>query len=72
MQSSENGLKILARMIAEAYLEELARKPTEQALPIEKKGYHYAYQVCDQDFQIARLEPVHETPASLLTTEKER
>jgi hypothetical protein len=72
MQSPENGLKILARMIAEAYLEELARKPTEQALPIEKKGYNDADQVCNQDCQIVRLEPVRKRRISLLTTEKER
>lgn len=32
----ENGMKILARMIAEAYLEELSQKPIKQE-SLEKK-----------------------------------
>ena len=36
MNSPEDGMKILARMIAEAYLEELSQKPIKQEL-LEKK-----------------------------------
>jgi len=37
MNNPENGLKILARMIAEAYLEELSQKPIQQNSVEEKK-----------------------------------
>ena len=36
MNSPEDGMKILARMIAEAYLEELSQK-TVQPISLEKK-----------------------------------
>ena len=36
MNSPEDGMKILARMIAEAYLEELSQK-TVQQISLEKK-----------------------------------
>ena len=36
MNNPEDGMKILARMIAEAYLEELSRKPIKQE-SLEKK-----------------------------------
>jgi hypothetical protein len=36
MNSPEDGMKILARMIAEAYLEELSQK-TVQQMSLEKK-----------------------------------
>jgi len=37
MNNPENGLKILARMIAEAYLEELSKKPNQALLPDERE-----------------------------------
>ena len=37
MNNPENGLKILARMIAEAYLEELSQKPNRPLLQDERQ-----------------------------------
>ena len=37
MHTPEDGMKILARMIAEAYIEELYQKTNQEYLP-EKKG----------------------------------
>ena len=37
MRTPEDGMKILARMIAEAYLEELCQKTNQQNLPEKKE-----------------------------------
>jgi len=38
MHTPEDGMKILARMIAEAYLEELWQKTNQQNLPEKKES----------------------------------
>ena len=39
MNNPENGLKILARMIAEAYLEELSQQPNQALPPDERQNF---------------------------------
>jgi hypothetical protein len=44
----ENGIKILARMIAEAYIEELSQKPHQNEELKEMKEDDNANQRCDR------------------------
>ena len=48
MHTPENGIRILARMIAEAYLEELSQKPNQNNASEEKKEDNDANQRCDR------------------------
>ncbi|BCT55351.1 hypothetical protein DHCNIT_0001140 [Dehalococcoides mccartyi] len=48
MHTPENGIKILARMIAEAYIEELSQKPHQNDELKEVKEDDNANQRCDR------------------------
>ena len=47
MHTPENGIKILARMIAEAYIEELSQEPNKNNASEEKEEDNDANQRCD-------------------------
>jgi hypothetical protein len=48
MNTPENGIRILARMIAEAYLEELSQKSMQQNSLEKKKEENDANQRCNR------------------------
>ena len=53
MNTPENGLRILARMIAEAYLEDLAQKSIQQNALEKKKEENNANQRCNRGCKAA-------------------
>jgi hypothetical protein len=55
MHTPENGIKILARMIAEAYIEELSQKPHQNDELKEMKEDDNANQGCDRSSEASQV-----------------